>query len=135
MDIADGNHRLVGEGLQQCDLLVAEGLNLGTAQRDHADALALAQERHAQDGAMTHPKRHIPAFRELVALGLQIADVNGLSVNYGPPGRPIAANWPFTKANWHRSVVGAEDEVITLPEADNGIIGIAQLAGTFSDRL
>ena len=46
--ILDRDHGLVGEGLQQGDLLVAERLHFGAAKHDHADALAFAQQRHRQ---------------------------------------------------------------------------------------
>ncbi len=54
-DIADGDHGLVGEGLQQGDLLIAERLHFSAAEHDRANALALAQQRHAQNAAMTLP--------------------------------------------------------------------------------
>ena len=42
-DIAECDHGLIGEGLQQRDLPVAEGVDFGAAQNDRADALAFAQ--------------------------------------------------------------------------------------------
>src|SRR6202171_1627675 len=38
-DIAERDYRLIGERLQQGDLLVAERLNVGAAQHDRTDAL------------------------------------------------------------------------------------------------
>ena len=50
--VLDRDHRLVGEGRDQLDLLVGERPHLGARQHDHADRNALAQERHAKDGAV-----------------------------------------------------------------------------------
>ncbi len=47
-DIADGDYGLVGKGLQQRDLLVAERMHLCTPKQDCADTFILAQQRHAQ---------------------------------------------------------------------------------------
>ena len=49
--VLDRDHRLVGEGLDQLDLLVGERPHLRARQREDADRLALAQQRHAEDGA------------------------------------------------------------------------------------
>src|SRR5579883_1973800 len=58
-DIAERDHRLIGEGLEQRDLLVAERIDLDTAQHDGPDALPVAQQRDADDGAMPHPQGQI----------------------------------------------------------------------------
>ena len=39
------------------DLLVAERMHFGAAEHDDADALAFAQQRHAEDGAMAQMAR------------------------------------------------------------------------------
>ena len=49
--VADRNHRLVREGLQQGNLLVAERVHVDAAKHDRPYALALAQQRYAQDRA------------------------------------------------------------------------------------
>src|SRR6266849_298406 len=51
-DVADRDHRLVGEGLQQGNLFFAERMYLGAAKRDRSNALTLAQQRYAQNGAI-----------------------------------------------------------------------------------
>src|SRR5215208_3600492 len=42
-DVTDGDHGLIGKGLEQSDLLVTEGVHLGAAEHDGSDALALTQ--------------------------------------------------------------------------------------------
>ena len=43
--ILDRDHRLVGEGADQLDLPLGERLDAQSGQRDHADRLAVAQQR------------------------------------------------------------------------------------------
>ena len=45
-NIADGDHRLVGEGLKQGYLLFAERMHFDAAKRDRSNALTLAQQRY-----------------------------------------------------------------------------------------
>ena len=40
--VPDSDHRLIGKGLQQVNLFVAEGVHFGAAKDDGADAFALA---------------------------------------------------------------------------------------------
>ena len=49
--VLDGDHGLVGEGGHQLDLLVVERLDAAARQRDDADRLALAHQRHAEHRA------------------------------------------------------------------------------------
>ena len=63
-DVLDGDHRLVGEGLQELDLLVAERAHLGATDHQRADRLALAQERDGQNGAEANPTGDIAAGSE-----------------------------------------------------------------------
>ena len=66
-DVADGDHGLIGEGLKQGNLLFAERMNFGAAKYDSANAFAFAQQRHAEDGAMTHAARQLAGHREIGA--------------------------------------------------------------------
>src|SRR5262249_50236885 len=80
-DVLDGDYGLVREGLEEGDLPVAEGPHLGTADVDGADGTTVfADQRHAQDRAVTHEPRVGASLREFVALGLHIGDMHGLSV-------------------------------------------------------
>src|SRR5262249_49325247 len=49
--ILDGDHRLRGEILHQCDLLVGERANLLTVDGDRADQLVLLEHRYDENGA------------------------------------------------------------------------------------
>src|SRR6202165_2846383 len=72
-DIADGDHRLIGESLQQRNLLVREGVDLSAAYDDGADALVLTQERHAEDGALTvHARPFLRVRKPVTFRGKQV---------------------------------------------------------------
>ena len=50
--VLDRDHRLVGEGGDQLDLLVAKRLHCTTRQQNHADWISFAQEGDAEHGAI-----------------------------------------------------------------------------------
>ena len=52
--IVDRDHGLVGEGGNELDLAIAEWLDLGTPERNDADRLAVAQQRHGQHGRLRY---------------------------------------------------------------------------------
>src|SRR6516225_5698285 len=49
--VLDGDHRLVGEGLQQIGLTFTERLYLGPRYHDYANRSAVLQKRHAEHAA------------------------------------------------------------------------------------
>ena len=54
--VLDRDHRLVGEGGDQLDLLFSEGLNSCLPERKHANGNTLAQQRHTQHRAIVCDK-------------------------------------------------------------------------------
>ena len=50
--ILDSDHRLIGEGLDQLDLLFGERPYLGARQHDYADRSSFAHERNAKHGTI-----------------------------------------------------------------------------------
>ena len=92
--VADRDHGLIGEGLQQGDLLVAERMHFGAAKHDRSDALALAQHRHAQD-ACVHPSgATAPAAFGNSAPSSESTSCTwtGSSVDDRAPGDPVAVD-------------------------------------------
>ncbi len=65
-DILDGDHGLVGEGLDKLDLAIRERADFRPGQGEDADRLTLAHERHAQD------RREATEFRDLGELMLGV---------------------------------------------------------------
>jgi len=68
-DIADGDHGLIGKGLQQGNLFIAERMYFGAAKQDRSDARALTQQGNAQISAGAGAARPFPGVGEFVAFG------------------------------------------------------------------
>ena len=86
--VLDGDHCLIGEGLQQRDLLVAERPHFRPPDDDHADGGVLARERCREDGAKALGARAPGAVRILAAGGLRldVGDVERPPLQDGAPG-------------------------------------------------
>ena len=67
--VLDGDHGLIGEGLQQGNLFVAERMYFGAAEQNRSDALALAQQGNTQISASAGAARPFPGVGEFVAFG------------------------------------------------------------------
>ncbi len=133
--VADGDHSLIGEGLQHGDLLVAERLSLGAANDNGAEALALPHERHGQNGAMAHAPGEILAVRKLPAFRRQIVHMNRLAVDDRTPPDPTSAERPRFEAEGNGAAMRAEAHRVAVLENDGRVVGVADLAGAVDDRL
>jgi hypothetical protein len=58
-DIVDGDHRLVGEGFQERDLLLGKRLHGVAPEKDGSKGTFAAHERHAEDGPMSITERKL----------------------------------------------------------------------------
>jgi hypothetical protein len=74
--VLDGDHGLVGEGLEKCDLLVGEGSHLHPANGDHAGGHAFSHQRDAQRRAVSQLPGDLVALGKLIRLGLQVGDMD-----------------------------------------------------------
>src|SRR5437879_2767173 len=94
------------------------------AQDDRSDALTLAQQRHAQQSAMAQVACSRLRFRKFVAFG-------GLHVvhMYRFPVEDRAPDQPFVRVYRYRAVMRASMKVVTILQAHDRIICIAELAG------
>ena len=125
--ISDGDHRLIRKSLQHADLLVSEGMHLVAAEHDRADALLLAQERHAQNAAVAHAQRQFAAVGELgIGLVLQILDVHRLLVDEGAARGPAPVDRPFLQPDRDRTMMRIEAKIVAVAEQHGCVIGIAQ---------
>ena len=70
--VLDRDCGLVGEGLNQLDLLVGEGAHLGAGQGEHADRHALAQHRYTEGRANPGSSQ----VKRIILIGLYIRDMN-----------------------------------------------------------
>src|SRR4030095_365061 len=65
-DVLNCNHRLVGKGFEQLDLLVREWAHLPAPNQNCPSGDTLAQERRRKRGPMAKASRIVLAFREFV---------------------------------------------------------------------
>ncbi len=89
-NVLDGDHRLVGEGLQQRDLLVAEGPDLGAPDDQDADGFSAAHQWRGCSGPMTGLIGQGLTERKFLRGSLQIVNVHRLAVGKGTTGDPVA---------------------------------------------
>ena len=89
-DIADRDHGLIGKGLQQGDLLVAERIHFEPAKSDRADAVAFVKQWDAQNGAVALIPRSRLRFGKFVALGrTHVVHMHRPLFEDGASGRPV----------------------------------------------
>src|SRR4029453_17357630 len=74
--VLDGDHGLVGEGLEQIYLSVGERANLCAPDGNYANCLCRAQQRNAEYGAVTESTSKFAALRIFIHLGLLIGEVD-----------------------------------------------------------
>src|SRR5262249_21411783 len=90
--ILDGDDGLVGEGLQEDNVLVRKRSDLGTADEDRAERLALRQQRGRECRPVAIPESHRPAFGELILRRGEIVDMNRTTIYDGATGDPAPAD-------------------------------------------
>jgi hypothetical protein len=113
--VLDGDHRLVGEGLEQRDLLVGIGPHVTPAQCDGADRLAVPQHGHGQDGATSALN---PAGRLVVRVREDIRHVGD------SPAEDRAGRWAVAARSTREDAVESVEQ-----------LGITGLAGHEVDEL
>ena len=75
--VLDGDHRLVGEGLEEGDLSLREELRLGAEDRERANRDSFSHQGDAEGRAEAQASRVRAALREFVHAALQVSDVDG----------------------------------------------------------
>src|SRR4029450_7753402 len=98
--------RLVGKSLEQSDLLVSERTNLEATGQDHADRLALAQQRHAERGPVADSDGIGVGPGELLPAGGKVVDVNRLSVHHSALRDSPAVELSKLQRNRDRPMMG-----------------------------
>ena len=121
--VLDGDDGLVGEGLEEGDLILGEGPHLSAVERDGAKKTRLAHQGHAQEGShsllldVVGPERLPPAIR----LGLaHVENVNRLPGAACPKERPAEPLRFLQQGPGFRSgtadLGGPEQFVLVTPE-------------------
>ena len=86
--IFDCDHRLVGKGRDQLDLLVVKRAHSGPAHQDHTDQIALAQKGHAKMRAK--PAQSLCFAQGVFRVGKNIGDLNGLAFQLDSPNDALS---------------------------------------------
>ena len=74
--VLDGDDGLVGENLEQLDLLLAKWTHLGAPDRNRPNCFAIADQWLNQHGAKTKSVGKVAALCVLFSFSLQIRDLN-----------------------------------------------------------
>jgi hypothetical protein len=136
--ILDGDRRLVGERLQQGNLLRAERLHTRSPDHDTAEGDAVIQERNGKDGSDAFDsqlKSCEPA--EPPASDHDVGHVNRPPIEHGSPERGITTNGmrvAETLRLCDRPILRHEAMLIAVEQIDESVAGIAQLRSRSRDR-
>src|SRR5262245_41841543 len=117
--ILNRDDRLVGEGLEQGDLPLAEEASLGAAEHDRAgrDTFSHQGDAEYRPPALT-PCVHA-ALGKFIALALRVSEVECPCLEHRPACDGPADDREDGRGN--RAVVGDETEVLALLAPDGGV--------------
>jgi hypothetical protein len=131
--VLDGDDGLVGEGLEESDLLVGEQPGLSAARSGRANGHALPHHGDAEDRAKAPPPRVLAAFGKLRRLGLQVGEVDRPRLeDRAPTDRPTAQRHGERR---NRAVMGGRVELVAVAAKDDGVECLAQPSGAFRQRV
>jgi hypothetical protein len=136
--ILDRDHRLVGEGGHQVNLILRKRSHRGSYQRDHTDRGVLSQERHTKHGAeMTKPH----SFRQSVfRISVNIGDVNDPGLESSSPRQRSSSdrNWMLFEILFEFArvaVIGGKTIDLAIAQEKKGAICLAQPGPRFDQRV
>ncbi len=130
-----GDHGLIGEGLEQGDLLITVGMHLRATQQDNSNALILAQQWDAQNGSNMVPARDFLALGELFSFRGEIMHMHRLAIDNCTTGGPLTIYRPSLPDDGNRSMLLLEQKIIAILQGHNGIVRLAKLAGAHDNSL
>src|SRR5215470_18314397 len=120
--ILDRDDGLVGEGLEQRDLLVSEGMDFGPADYDHADRYSFTQKRRRQHGA----KATTDPWKLRLQPGRDVIDMDRPAFDNGESSRIITADRTSRVGQGKGSKPGDEPQRVTLDAADYRVVCSAE---------
>jgi hypothetical protein len=140
--VLDGDHRLVGEGLQQRNVGLGEGARVAAADRQCADGVAGAQKRHGEHSAYFQSACG-PRFCGLRVgvVAVQVRDIHRFPVQHGTAVRHVTrhrAGESFSERRLRVSVdveMGANVEAAVLDMKEGAEVRGAQAHGVARDAL
>ena len=138
--VLHGDDGLVGEALDQRDLLERERPRGRSPRRDHPDRPAIADERDGQEGAKaTEPFR----VRVRVGrIGVHVGNVHGAPLREGASGRRAdlvrrdrMVALPVAHHGRPRAERGTHDEDVALQPVHEAVLGVGQPGGVGDDAV
>jgi hypothetical protein len=133
--VLDRDHGLVGEGLDQADVGLGEGLDPAAQQGDHADRLAVAQHGHGEHGAKAEPRLKL-ANVGVFALDQRedVVDVQQPALEEGPSDDRGATQRQLVLAAEARTELGHRAQLVARDEQpDAAAFRFAQQPGALGD--
>src|SRR6476661_5242919 len=87
--VLNGDDRLIGEGLEECDLLIREGTYFGSANLNRADCYAFTKQRRNKNTPDIIAAKGVRRkFR-----ACHVVDVDCLPIDHGSPDWEAAGQW------------------------------------------
>src|SRR5262249_1322914 len=112
--VLDRDHRLVGEGGDQLDLLVGKRPHLGATNHENANGLVLPQQGSGENGPEAEAARACAAIPEPPRPGPPVLHVHPFPTEEGPPSHPATPYRRIDKIHWDRAVMSSDTEPFTL---------------------
>src|SRR5262249_24755996 len=137
--ILDRDHRLVGEGVDQLDLLVGKGLHRSPRQRNDADRATLAQQRHRKRGAKSGSLLNVGV--GIFGIGQDIGHVHAVPLHQGAPDDApaprLVGHVPEILVEQRRRETVARHVIVSVAflAGDGGHVRLAELRGRLGKRI
>src|SRR5262249_34546800 len=134
-NVLDGDHRLIGKGLEKGDLRIGEQLDLGAPKLDDANSHALSHEWHAEEGPVAELPGEGHSQRELAIVDLRIRHLNrpGLE-NRAAADRAPAHGQNQLRCGGNGAVVGDQSQDIAFYLEHGDVVGTTEASGTLRHR-
>src|SRR5262249_17736677 len=129
--VLDSDDGLVGEGLQQRDLLVGKRPHLRSAKLYRSDRHTLAQQRDTERRTVTQASGINTSIRKLVGRSLKVGDLGRLAIKYRAAA-DAAARAGHAHPQWlgNRAPMGGGTQLVALELEDRHVIGPAKARRT-----
>src|SRR4029453_10786118 len=116
---------LVGEGLEQTDLLVGEWSSLGTADLNRPDRGPLPQQWDGERGPKAEPSCELATLGKFRRLGPAIVDMNSPSFQDSSTRAQAAGDWNRVDHR-DRPVMRRKPKLIAVTQTHHGVKGLAE---------
>ena len=113
--VLDRDHGLVGEDLEQSNLLIGKGERLRAANDNRAYRLVFAEQRDSNRRPVAEAQRHSVAVRELVALRPEVLHVDGPPLKDRTSGEPAPSECKSVEGDRDRSAMRGDVQPVAVP--------------------